>query len=137
DTMEQPVKITIEPVTLDGELGIPEAAKGVVIFAHGSGSSRLSPRNTYVARVLQQAGIATLLFDLLTAEEDRVYERRFDIDHLASRLVGATNWLMSRPDMKGKAIGYFGASTGAAAASRARRFWEQPSRRWFLGEDGQ
>lgn len=114
--MEKSVKIGIGTVTLDGELGMPEGAKGVVIFAHGSGSSRLSPRNTYVARVLQRAGIGTLLFDLLTAEEDRVYERRFDIDLLARRLVGATRWLAERPEIQGRRLGYFGASTGAAAA---------------------
>lgn len=116
EAMEQSVRIKIDEVTLDGTLGLPERAKGVVIFAHGSGSSRLSPRNTSVAMVLQQAGIGTLLFDLLTSEEDRVYERRFDIDLLARRLVGATRWLAARPELEGAAIGYFGASTGAAAA---------------------
>lgn len=114
--MEQPVRIKLDAVTLEGVLGLPEGAKGVVLFAHGSGSSRLSPRNTYVATVLQQAGIGTLLFDLLTREEDRDYERRFDIDLLAKRLVEATYWLSSRPELQGKGIGYFGASTGAAAA---------------------
>jgi dienelactone hydrolase len=114
--MEQSVTIKIEAVSLGGTLGMPEQAKGVVIFAHGSGSSRLSPRNTYVAQVLQRAGIGTLLFDLLTGEEDRVYERRFDIDLLAKRLVGATRWLTARPELAGKTVGYFGASTGAAAA---------------------
>ena len=116
EAMEQPVRIKIDEVTLEGVLGLPERAKGVVIFVHGSGSSRLSPRNTYVARVLQQAGIGTLLFDLLTSEEDRIYERRFDIELLARRLGGATRWLMARPELEGAAIGYFGASTGAAAA---------------------
>jgi dienelactone hydrolase len=110
------VRIEIDGVTLDGTLGLPEQTKGVVIFAHGSGSSRLSPRNTYVARVLQGAGIGTLLFDLLTGEEDRVYAQRFDIGLLARRLVGVTRWLAARPEMKGKTMGYFGASTGAAAA---------------------
>ena len=114
--MEQSVTIKIDTVTLEGTLGLPEQAKGVVLFAHGSGSSRLSPRNTYVARVLQQAGIGTLLFDLLTKEEDRIYEQRFDIDLLSRRLVGATRWLSERPELKGAALGYFGASTGAAAA---------------------
>ena len=116
DIMEQPVTIKIDAVTLEGTLGLPEQAKVVVIFAHGSGSSRLSPRNTYVAGVLQQGGVGTLLFDLLTKEEDTVYERRFDIDLLARRLVGATQWLTARPEMTGKTVGYFGASTGAAAA---------------------
>jgi len=114
--MEKSVTITIDAVTLEGTLGLPQLAKGVVLFAHGSGSSRLSPRNTYVARVLQKAGLGTLLFDLLTKEEDRIYERRFDIDLLAKRLVGASRWLMDRQELKGAALGYFGASTGAAAA---------------------
>ena len=114
--MEQPVRITLDEVTLQGVLGMPERAKGVVLFAHGSGSSRLSPRNAYVATVLQQAGIGTLLFDLLTSEEDRVQERRFDINLLAKRLVEATRWLEARPELQGKGLGYFGASTGAAAA---------------------
>src|SRR6266568_4041236 len=110
--MEQTVRIKIDEAELDGILGVPEKIKSVVAFAHGSGSSRLSPRNTYVARVLQQAGIATLLFDLLTEKEDRIYEQRFDIERLARRLVGATRWLMERPELKGAALGYFGASTG-------------------------
>lgn len=114
--MRQQVRIQIDTVTLDGELGLPDRAKGVVIFAHGSGSSRLSPRNTYVAGVLQEAGIGTLLFDLLTPEEDQSYKLRFDIDLLARRLEGATHWLTERPESKGMALGYFGASTGAAAA---------------------
>lgn len=114
--MEQSVTITIDALTLEGTLGLPQQAKGVVLFAHGSGSSRLSPRNTYVAGVLQQAGIGTLLFDLLTKEEDQSYQRRFDIELLTRRLVGATRWLMERQELKGAAFGYFGASTGAAAA---------------------
>lgn len=104
-------------VQLDGTLSLPEKPCGVVAFAHGSGSSRHSPRNRYVAEVLQKQGIATLLFDLLTAREDQTYETRFDIDLLTERLLTATDWLNARPDaMK---IGYFGASTGAAAALRA------------------
>ena len=114
--MEQSVKMKIETVTLEGVLVLPEQAKGMVIFAHGSGSSRFSPRNTYVAGVLQQAGVGTLLFDLLTSEEDRIYEHRFDIDLLARRLVEATLWLRALPELKGAALGYFGSSTGAAAA---------------------
>src|SRR3990172_4967294 len=93
---ELPVNIVLDSVTLHGELGLPEAAKGIVIFAHGSGSSRLSPRNRYVARVLRQRGIGTLLFDLLTEEEDQDYERRFEIPLLAERLVRATRWLMGQ-----------------------------------------
>jgi dienelactone hydrolase len=104
---------------LDGELILPPSAKGVVLFAHGSGSSRFSPRNTYVAEVLQQRGIGTLLFDLLTREEDQVYETRFDIALLTQRLVAASAWLQTRPDTQALSIGYFGASTGAAAALQA------------------
>lgn len=103
-------------VNLEGELEIPANAKGVVIFVHGSGSSRKSPRNQYVARELQKGGIGTLLFDLLTAQEDEIYENRFDIDLLTERLETVTSWLLHRPEAKGLGIGYFGASTGAAAA---------------------
>ncbi|HEY6872738.1 MAG TPA: dienelactone hydrolase family protein [Geobacteraceae bacterium] len=115
---KQEVRIIVDQATLAGTLALPAGATGIVIFAHGSGSSRLSPRNTFVAGILQQAGIGTLLFDLLTREEDAVYARRFDIDLLATRLVGATRWLATRPEGKGAALGYFGASTGAAAALR-------------------
>ena len=111
---EQAVMVEIEDVSLSGTLGIPQGAQGVVIFAHGSGSSRFSPRNNYVARVLRQGGIGTLLFDLLTAEEDRDYERRFDIGLLTERLIGATGWLQQQAEAGGLAIGYFGASTGSA-----------------------
>jgi len=116
------VAIAIEAgkVVLDGILGLPEEARAVVLFAHGSGSSRHSPRNQYVARVLRSAGIGTLLFDLLTRDEELkdevTAELRFDIPFLANRLKDATRWLMLRPDMKGVRLGYFGASTGAAAA---------------------
>ena len=106
-------------VELDGELNLPPSATGVVLFAHGSGSSRFSPRNTYVAEVLQQRGIGTLLFDLLTREEDLVYQTRFDIALLTSRLVAATEWLRTNPGTESLRIGYFGASTGAAAALQA------------------
>lgn len=115
-TVEQPVRIALGKVGLDGTLVLPDAAKGVVVFAHGSGSSRLSPRNLFVARTLQKAGFGTLLFDLLTKEEDYVYENRFDIDLLTARLVGTTRWLAARPEAAGLPVGYFGASTGAAAA---------------------
>lgn len=117
--MTDTVEIKIGAVTLEGILTMPEKAKGIVIFAHGSGSSRLSPRNTYVAGVMQEAGLGTLLFDLLTRDEDRLYENRFDIDLLAQRLAATTRWLMDRPEGKGAALGYFGASTGAAAALQA------------------
>jgi predicted alpha/beta-hydrolase family hydrolase len=114
------VRIAIHGVTLLGSLVIPDAAPGIVVFAHGSGSSRLSPRNREVAEFLQEAGLGTLLFDLLTVEEERderhTGHRRFDIDLLATRLEIATEWLMSQPAARGRPLGYFGASTGAAAA---------------------
>jgi dienelactone hydrolase len=113
------VHIPAGRVELDGELILPPAAKVVVLFAHGSGSSRFSPRNTYVAEVLQQRGIGTLLFDLLTREEDQTYETRFDIELLTQRLLAATEWLQGNPKTKDLRLGYFGASTGAAAALQA------------------
>jgi pimeloyl-ACP methyl ester carboxylesterase len=103
-------------VTLEGDLAIPDRARGIVLFAHGSGSSRRSPRNQFVARVLREAGLGTLLFDLLTLREDAVYETRFDIDLLAQRLAAATNWMTRQPVAASLGVGYFGASTGAAAA---------------------
>lgn len=113
------VSILSGTARLEGELVMPGGAHGVVLFAHGSGSSRLSPRNTRVARILNQAGIATLLFDLLTSEEDRDYETRFDIGLLTSRLLAATEWAEGDPACGALKIGYFGASTGAAAALQA------------------
>jgi putative phosphoribosyl transferase len=110
-------------VTLKGDLEIGENSRAVVAFAHGSGSSRHSPRNRHVASLLRTAGLGTLLFDLLTASEeadDAADARyRFDIDRLAERLVAATDWLAQQPRTRGRSIGYFGASTGAAAAIRA------------------
>lgn len=112
--------VLIPPAGLEGDLVIPENATAVIAFAHGSGSSRHSKRNQYVARVLQQGGLATLLFDLLTAAEERVdnvtAELRFDIPLLARRLSEATAWLRKNKDTRDLLIGYFGASTGAAAA---------------------
>lgn len=102
--------------SLQGDLALPADAPGVVLFAHGSGSSRRSPRNRYVAGVLNEAGIGTLLFDLLTPDEELDRENVFDIPLLAHRLIGATRWLASHPEAAGLALGYFGASTGAAAA---------------------
>jgi putative phosphoribosyl transferase len=116
---EKIVAIPADSVLLEGALALPEHAQGLVVFAHGSGSSRFSPRNNYVARVLQQAGIGTLLMDLLTKEEDALYETRFDIDLLTDRLLLATLWLREQPDTRHLIIGYFGASTGAAAALKA------------------
>ncbi|HQO17089.1 MAG TPA: alpha/beta hydrolase [Methylotenera sp.] len=104
---------------IEGMLRLPENARGIVLFAHGSGSSRLSPRNNYVAQVLQDNNIGTLLLDLLTAEEDTDYQTRFDIALLTRRLIAATRWVKAEALTKDLAIGYFGASTGAAAALQA------------------
>ena len=120
DPQEQLVSVITDNVNLEGNLVIPHGAIRIVLFAHGSGSSRYSPRNRHVAEVLQQAGLATLLLDLLTLEEEEIDLRtrhlRFDIGLLASRLVGATDWLLQNPDTQQLKIGYFGASTGAGAA---------------------
>ncbi|NPV09722.1 MAG: alpha/beta hydrolase [Anaerolineae bacterium] len=117
---EEVVKVETESVILEGELEVPEGAEGVVLFAHGSGSGRHSPRNQHVARELRAGGLATLLMDLLTREEEavdmRTHHLRFDIELLAGRLVDATDWLRDNPETAGLNIGYFGASTGAAAA---------------------
>jgi putative phosphoribosyl transferase len=114
------VAIPIGPIQLEGDLGIPPDPKGIVLFAHGSGSSRHSSRNKYVARVLHEAGIATLLNDLLTEEEEELEAHdqhlRFDIDLLAGRLTEATRWIQEQEDTQDLGIGYFGSSTGAAAA---------------------
>ncbi|MBV8172117.1 MAG: dienelactone hydrolase family protein [Candidatus Eremiobacteraeota bacterium] len=113
------VLIDTDRIELEGALALPAGASGLVIFAHGSGSSRRSPRNQFVARMLYDAGLATLLFDLLTGEED-AYDQstaalRFDIALLARRLVGAVDWSRQDPRTRGLPIGLFGASTGAAA----------------------
>jgi putative phosphoribosyl transferase len=117
---ERLVKVIAGPVILEGNVSLPEGARGVVLFAHGSGSSRHSPRNHYVAQLLNEARLATLLVDLLTSDEEvvdlRTMHLRFDIELLAERLVGATDWLMQYPDTRDFRIGYFGASTGAGAA---------------------
>jgi putative phosphoribosyl transferase len=121
---DQPIQIPISSVSLSGDLNIPHGAQGVVLFAHGSGSSRHSPRNRYVAKALQEANLGTLLFDLLTEDEELIDEQtrhlRFDVGLLANRLIGATDWLLQRFDASHSddipTIGYFGASTGAAAA---------------------
>lgn len=113
------VSIPVDGVLLSGELTVPLRAESIVIFSHGSGSSRLSPRNLLVARFLQDHHIGTLLFDLLTEEEDQEYKNRFDIDLMTGRLVGVTKWVMNFPAAKNCALGYFGASTGAASAIRA------------------
>jgi dienelactone hydrolase len=116
---EQTVGIPMDAAVHQGALAVPSAAEGLVLFAHGSGSGRLSPRNNYVAGVLRESGVATLLFDLLTEAEDRIYENRFDIDLLTHRLLLATQWAGQQAATRGLALGYFGASTGAAAALRA------------------
>jgi dienelactone hydrolase len=120
DADGQPIRIAAGPAILEGSLAVPEPAHGVVLFAHGSGSGRHSPRNRYVAGELQRGGLATLLIDLLTADEEAVDLRtrhlRFDIGLLAERLVGATDWLREQPATAPLRIGYFGASTGGGAA---------------------
>jgi putative phosphoribosyl transferase len=114
------VRLNVDDVALDGDLVVPSEAVGIVLFAHGSGSSRHSPRNRRVAEHLQSAGVGTLLLDLLTPEEERLdlrsRELRFDIGLLARRLVGAVDWLADRSGGAGPRVGLFGASTGAAAA---------------------
>ncbi|MHB9086849.1 MAG: dienelactone hydrolase family protein, partial [Thiobacillus sp.] len=105
--------------TIEGMLEIPDHAAGLVLFAHGSGSSRHSPRNNYVAGVLRQAGVGTLLMDLLTPQEDRDYARRFDIALLTQRLLDAARWVVSQDATRELPLGFFGASTGAAAALEA------------------
>jgi putative phosphoribosyl transferase len=110
------MEVRIGPMNLPGLLDVPSDAKAAVLFAHGSGSSRLSPRNTYVARALRDIGLATLLFDLLSEEEAAVRANVFDIDLLAERLLTATDWAAEHGALREKPLGYFGASTGAAAA---------------------
>jgi dienelactone hydrolase len=115
-TSERQVQIPAGRLLLPGELTLPEEAIGLVAFAHGSGSSRFSPRNQAVARSLHQAGLATLLFDLLTEEESQTRANVFDLPLLAERLLAATDWLRQQPDTAELRLGYFGASTGAGAA---------------------
>ncbi len=117
---ENEVRIPFGGIVLNGNLNIPSGAKGIVLFAHGSGSGRFSPRNQFVAREFNKAKIGTLLFDLLTSDEEEedmvTAEYRFNIGLLAQRLIGATEWLKKDPVAKNCSLGYFGASTGAAAA---------------------
>lgn len=127
DIRDERIRVSAGPVSLEGNLGIPAGAHGIVLFAHGSGSSRHSPRNRFVAERLRELGLATLLMDLLTIGEEEVDaytgRLRFDIDLLAQRLVGATDWLGADPRTAGMRLGYFGASTGGGAAlvAAARR----------------
>lgn len=117
---ERSVRIPAGGTVLEGDLAAPDGARSFVVFAHGTGSSRFSPRNRFVATILQEAGIATLLMDLLTEDEERVdvrtAEHRFDIPFLARRLLAALDWLCAEDDTGALALGAFGASTGAAAA---------------------
>jgi dienelactone hydrolase len=118
--MEREVKIPVREATLDGDLTVPAAARGIVLFVHGSGSSRHSPRNRFVAETLNDAGLATLLFDLLTPQEEAVdlttREHRFDINLLAGRLGSAAEWMEQQAEGRSLRIGYFGSSTGGGAA---------------------
>jgi dienelactone hydrolase len=118
--IEREVRIPADAVYLDGTLNVPYGAAGIVLFVHGSGSSRHSPRNRHVAHTLNQAGFATLLFDLLTRDEEsvdlRTRQHRFDIELLATRLLAATDWLAQQSETRELAVGYFGASTGGGAA---------------------
>jgi len=120
DRIERTVSVPAASVTLQGTLGVPNRAAAIILFAHGSGSSRFSQRNRFVARVLREAELGTLLLDLLSPEEDRIDEvtrhHRFDIGMLADRLVAAIDWLADQPDTSGLPLGLFGASTGGGAA---------------------
>ena len=123
--MERLIHIPVDGITLEGALNIPQNAMGLVLFAHGSGSSRHSPRNIAVARELQRVGIATLLIDLLSEEEDEDYETRFNIELLSNRLVTIIDWLRIQANTKDLSLALFGASTGAAAALFAAHEREQ------------
>ena len=120
DAVTKSTRIQVGNAHLDGELSCQAGAKGIVLFAHGSGSSRHSPRNQFVARVIRESGNGTLLFDLLTPAEEQednaTAALRFDIGLLAQRLVAATFWIMNEPDTRPLAVGYFGSSTGGGAA---------------------
>ena len=119
EAFDKLVHIPADNVHIEGMLELPANARGIVLFAHGSGSSRHSPRNNYVARILHSGGMGTLLMDLLTSEEDMDYQVRFDIPLLTRRLLAATHWLQTEQQVKHLPIAYFGASTGAAAALQA------------------
>ena len=130
DKLERTISLRAGDTELEGTLGVPAAAKGIVLFAHGSGSSRFSSRNRYVARVLRDAGLATLLLDLLSPAEERIDEvtrqHRFDIGLLARRLVATIDWLGAQPETADLSVGMFGASTGGGAALVAAA--ERPGR---------
>lgn len=116
---EELVHIPAGQAVIEGALNISAQSRGIVLFAHGSGSSRHSPRNNFVAQILNNNGLATLLMDLLTPDEDRNYDTRFDIGLLTQRLIIATDWVRNNNQTKRLPLGYFGASTGAAAALKA------------------
>lgn len=118
-TEKETLKIHIDGVDLTGDLYLPRNAQGIIIFSHGSGSSRLSPRNQFVAETLNDAGFATLLFDLLTDKEAQVFENRFNINLLTERLIAVTDWILKEEISDDLLPGYFGASTGAASALKA------------------
>lgn len=118
-TVQELIQIPAGEVSLEGLMVIPENASGLVIFAHGAGSGRSSPRNTYVAQLLQEKALGTLLFDLLTHEEDHVYSNRFDIDLISRRMAESTLWVRKNTAAHNLPFGYFGASTGSAAALKA------------------
>jgi len=113
------IEINIGAINLRGNLRMADVSKGIILFSHGSGSSRLSIRNNYVANLLVKQGFSSLLFDLLTTEEDKIYENRFNIALLTKRLLKVTNWVRAYEDAKQLSIGYFGSSTGAASALSA------------------
>ncbi len=117
------IDIPLSSVILKGNLVIPEDPRGIIIFSHGSGSSRFSPRNNLVAEIFQSQRFGTLLFDLLTEAEDQIYENRFNIDLLVSRLIETTEWLKELPEANKLPLAYFGASTGAASALRAAAYF--------------
>jgi pimeloyl-ACP methyl ester carboxylesterase len=127
--MHDSVSMVLDEIELSGSLEVPADARGLVLFVHGSGSSRLSPRNAHVARCLREAQLGTLLFDLLTAGEERLDARtgglRFDIPLLTDRLIAATRWVQREPELARLPLGYFGASTGAAAALCAAALLQQ------------
>jgi putative phosphoribosyl transferase len=116
------VEMPLRDVKVEGHVVVPEGAKSMVLFSHGSGSSRFSPRNNFVAKVLQASQIGTFLFDLLTKEEDTIYQNRFNIDLLTKRLIAVTKWVGEQKQTANLSIGYFGASTGAASALGAAAY---------------
>lgn len=115
-TRYKEIVLPIDSIHLKGNLRIAKESKGIILFSHGSGSSRMSSRNNFVADLLLKKGFSCLLFDLLTDQEDMIYEKRFDIELLTERLVKVTDWIRTDKDLKKLPIGYFGSSTGAASA---------------------